>query len=109
MMAHFHVPHPVCEILFLKQSEILVPYQFLNNLLNHCFSLNGWAYTLLIISFYRFHLSIWRFVEYASRDTAAWVGKCCLDIGLRHIPPARPGIKLPWCVNGTRATLINVL
>ena len=37
MMDHFYVLHPVYGILFLKQSEMLVPYQLLNNLLNYAF------------------------------------------------------------------------
>ena len=35
MADHFHVLHPVYGILFLKQSEMLAPYQLLKNLLNH--------------------------------------------------------------------------
>ena len=37
---HFHAPHHVFGILFLKQSEMLLPCQLLNNLSNHVFNFN---------------------------------------------------------------------
>ena len=37
MTDDFHVLRPVYGILFLKQSEMLAPYQLLNNLLNYAF------------------------------------------------------------------------
>ena len=72
MTDNFHVLHPVYGILFLKQSEMLAPYQLLNNLLNHAFKVNRSLTYILIIFCCRFHWSDWRFAEYASLNTADW-------------------------------------
>ena len=50
MTDQIHALHPVYGILFLKQSEMLAPYQLLTNLLNYAFKVyRSLSYILNII------------------------------------------------------------